>query len=766
MRRKFVRFLWGILLGLILIFALGAVAIWNGWIGYMPNMDDLQNPISRYSSQVFSADGKMMGTYASSRDNRISTPYSAISPNVVHALIATEDERFYDHSGIDFKALSRAVLKRGIMGNENAGGGSTITQQLAKQLYSEVAHSKIERLFQKPIEWIIAVKLERTFTKEEIITMYLNYFDFLYNAIGIKSAAKTYFNKDTKELNIEEAATLVGLCKNPSFFNPKKFPERCKERRNIIITQMCNVGYITKAECDEAKAKPLTLDFQKSGDRETELGIAPYFREFLKQYMSAKKPKRKDYPEWKQPQFVIDSIYWETDPLYGWCNKNTRRGGHPYNINTDGLRIYTTIDTRMQRYAEEAVLEHLSQTLQPAFNAQARGSSKGPFSSKMSRQDYERVMNRAIRQSHRYQALKAQGASEAEIKKNFDTKVNMKVFTYNGLVDKTMSPLDSILYYKTYLRAGFMSMEVHTGAVKAYVGGPNYEYFQYDMAMVGRRQVGSTIKPYLYSLAMENGYTPCDKAPNKAQRYDGWTPRNGSRARYGAMVTLKWGLQQSNNWISAYLMNKFRPQALVDLLKKYGINNPQIKATMALCLGPCEVTVGEMVSAYTTFANKGIRCAPFMVTRIENSEGNVLANFHPIYTEVISESSSYKMLELLRAVVDGGTGRGVRGMVSGEIGGKTGTTNSNADAWFMGVTPELVSGCWVGGEDRDIHFYSMALGQGAKAALPIWGKYMRKVYSDASLEYSSSSKFDIPKGFDTCNDKPSQNEFAIEDIYE
>ncbi len=530
MTRKFVRFLWGILLGLILITAGGAVAIWNGWIGYMPNMDDLQNPISRYSSQVFSAEGKMMGTYASSRDNRISTPFSGISPNVVHALVATEDERFYEHSGVDFKALSRAILKRGILGNESAGGGSTITQQLAKQLYSKVAHSKLERLFQKPIEWVIAVKLERTFTKEEIITMYLNYFDFLYNAIGIKSAAKTYFNKDPKDLSVVEAATLVGLCKNPSFYNPMRYPERCVERRNIIISQMHNGGFITDNEYRDALAEPLQLDFQKSGDREAALGIAPYFREFLRQYMSAVKPDKKDYPEWKLPQYHIDSISWETDPLYGWCNKNTRRGGQPYNINTDGLRIYTTIDTRMQKYAEEAVLEHLSQTLQPAFNSQTRGSSKGPFSSKMSRQDYERVMNRAIRQSHRYQILKSLGASEADIKKNFEKPIPMKVFTYNGEVDKVMSPLDSILYYKTFLRAGFMSMEVHTGAVKAYVGGPNYEYFQYDMAMVGRRQVGSTIKPYLYSLAMENGYTPCDKAPNRAQTYyvagGRWTPRN------------------------------------------------------------------------------------------------------------------------------------------------------------------------------------------------------------------------------------------------
>ena len=530
-------------------------------------------------------------------------------------------------------------------------------------------------------------------------------------------------------------------------------------------------GYISEEECRKSLVEPLRLDFQRSGDRETALGIAPYFREYLKQYMMAKKPEKEDYPSWKQAQFYMDSIAWDTDPLYGWCNKNTRRGGQPYNINTDGLRIYTTIDTRMQKYAEEAVLEHLSQTLQPAFNAQVRNSSRGPFSSKMSRQDYERVMNRAIKQSHRYLLLKESGASEEEIKKNFEKPVEMRVFTYNGEVSKVMSPLDSIKYYKTFLRSGFVSMDVKDGAVRAYVGGPDYDHFQYDMAMVGRRQVGSTIKPYLYSLAMENGYTPCDQAPNRAQTYyvDGgrWTPRNGSRARYGAMVTLKWGLQQSNNWISAYLINKFTPQALVDLLHKYGLNNPNIKATMALCLGPCEVTVGEMVSAYTTFANKGIRSAPYMVTRIEDSEGNIIANFLPQYNEVISESSSYKMLELLRAVVDGGTAHRVRGNgISGEIGGKTGTTNDNADAWFMGVTPQLVSGCWVGGEDRDIHFASMALGQGAAAALPIWAKYMKKVYSDASLNYSQSAKFDVPKDFDTCSEKPDQYEFSIEDVYD
>ncbi len=772
MRRKFVQILWGILIGVILVTIGGTIGIWNGWVGYMPDLEDLQNPISRYSSQVYSADGKLMGTYSSSRENRISTEFHNISPHVIDALIATEDERFYEHSGIDFKALSRAIVKRGLMGNESAGGGSTITQQLAKQLYSEVAHNKLERLFQKPIEWIISIKLEKNFTKEEIITMYLNYFDFLHNAIGVKSAAKTYFNKDPKNLSVTEAATIVGLCKNPSFYNPVRYPTRSLERRNIVLAQMFKAGYLTEADARKYMTEPMKLNFQPSGDRENLAGIAPYFREYLRQYMMAKKPERDDYPDWKQAQYVLDSIAWVEDPLFGWCNKNTRRGGHPYSVNTDGLRIYTTIDTRMQRYAEEAVCEHLSQTLQPAFNAQIRGSSKKPFSSSMSRQDYERVMNRAIRQSHRYQVMKAAGASEEEIKKAFDTPVEMTVFTYNGDVVKVMSPLDSIKYYKQYLRSGFVSMDVKTGAVKAYVGGPDYQYFQYDMAMVGRRQVGSTIKPYLYSLAMENGFTPCDVAPNRMQTYrletgGTWTPRNGSRARYGAMVTLKWGLQQSNNWISAYLMSKFHPRSLVDLLHKYGLNNPNIKATMALCLGPCEVTVGEMVSAYTTFANHGIRCAPLMVTRIEDSEGNILANFQPRFNEVISEASSYKMIELLRGVVDGGTASRVRGNgISGEVGGKTGTTNENADAWFMGVTPELVSGCWVGGEDRDIHFYSTRMGQGATAALPIWAKYMRKVYADASLTYDPSAKFDIPKDFDTCDDNPSKVENGIEDVYE
>ena len=771
LRRKFIHVLWWIMGITSIVTVLGVVAIWNGWIGYMPDIEDLQNPISRYSSQVYSADGKMMGTYSSTRDNRISVSYNNISPHLIHALISVEDERFYEHSGVDFIALTRAVLKRGIMGRESAGGGSTITQQLAKQLYSEKAHSTMERLLQKPIEWIIAVKLEKNYTKEEIITMYLNYFDFLYNAIGIQSAARTYFDKDPKNLTVTEAATLIGLCKNPSYFNPVRYPDRSRERRNVVLAQMQKAGYISQAEYKEYAAQPIQLKFKKSDKSPLQEGIAPYFREYIRQYMMAEKPEAENYPAWKRPQFVIDSIAWEEDPLFGWCNKNLKRNGHPYNINTDGLRIFTTIDSRMQRYAEEAVLEHLSQTLQPVFDAQVRGNSKGPFSSRMSNEDYERVMNRAIRQSQRYQVLKAEGATEEQIRKSFNTPVPMTVFTYKGDVEKTMTPLDSILYYKQFLRAGLVSMDPHTGAVKAYVGGPNYEHFQYDMAMVGRRQVGSTMKPYLYSLALANGYNPCDKIPNKMTTYvvDGgrWTPKGGGGLGNGAMVPLRSGLARSSNWCSAYLISKFTPQSLVEILHKYGLNNPNIKAKMSLCLGPCEVTVGEMVSGYTTFVNKGMRSAPLMVTRTEDSYGHVLASFQPRHNEVLSEEASYKMLVLLRGVVESGTGRRVRGYgIRAQMGGKTGTTNQNADAWFMGVTPELVNGVWVGGEDRDIHFYSTGIGQGAAAALPIWGRYMRKVYSDASLNYSQDLKFDVPKEFKPCDEKVPQTDDDIMDIYQ
>ncbi len=770
MRKAFIRFLWGALAVGIIATVIGFFGIWFGFIGYMPGLDDLQNPINRSASQIYSSDGQVMGTYNFDRENRICVSYNNLSPHLVRALVSTEDERFYMHSGIDFKALGRAIIKRGILGRENAGGGSTITQQLAKQLYSEKAHSKLERLLQKPIEWVIAIKLERYYTKEEIIAHYLNYFDFLHNAVGIKTAAKTYFNKEPSQLTLVESATLVGLCKNPSLYNPVRYPDRSKERRNVVLAQMLKSGHLTKQEYEEACNEPLKLDFHRTDHKD---GTAPYFREFLRQYMMAKKPDKSTYPSWKKNQYVIDSIAWVTDPLYGWCNKNFKKGGGNYNVYTDGLKIYTTIDTRMQRYAEEAVYQHVAKYLQPIFFASNKSKKNAPFTSDISQAQINSIMNRAIRQSERYRAMKAGGASEMEIEHAFNAKTRMSVFTYKGEKDTTMTPMDSIRYYKSFLRSGFMSMDPVNGQVKAYVGGLDFTHFMYDMVTEGRRQVGSTIKPYLYSLAMENGFSPCDLAPNVQRTYmvagKPWTPRNGSRSRYGAMVTLKWGLAQSNNWISAYLMSRLNPQQFVQMLNDYGINNPDIHPSMSLCLGPCEVSVAEMVSAYTTFVNHGIRVSPMFVTKIEDSDGTLITQFQPRMNEVISAESAYKMLVLLQEVVNSGTAHRLRFKynLENELGGKTGTTNNNSDAWFMGLTPQLVTGCWVGGEDRDIHFNSTSMGQGATMALPIFAIYIKKVLADRSLGYNPNAKFDIPEEFDPCaSSNDEMDEFGIDEVFE
>ena len=770
MRKVFIHFLWWLLGLTFLGSSLAFVAIWNGWIGYMPPVEDLQNPISRFATQIYSSDGKVIGTWNFNRENRICVPYSDLSPYLVKALVATEDVRFYDHSGIDFIALSRAIVKRGLLGQTSAGGGSTITQQLAKQLYSDAAGSTLERLLQKPIEWVIAVKLERNYTKEEIIALYLNYFDFLHNAVGIKTASTTYFYKDPKNLTLEEAATLIGLCKNPSLFNPVRYPERCRERRNVVLDQMRKAGYITDEQYEKSCALPIALNFHRNDHKD---GTAPYLREFLRVYMSAERPDRSKYPSWNKRQYVLDSIAWDTDPLYGWCNKNFKKDGTPYNLNADGLKVYTTIDSRMQRYAEEAVYGHVARYLQPEFFKENKGKPNAPFTSQLTKKQVNQIMERAVLQSERYRILKANGASDEEIHKSFHTPTDMSIFTYHGDVDTTMTPLDSIRYVKSFLRAGFMSMDPVTGAVKAYVGGLDYTHFMYDMVTGGRRQVGSTIKPFLYSLAMENGFSPCDLAPNVQHTYmvagKPWTPRNASHKRAGEMVTLKWGLAQSSNWISAYLMSKLSPQQFVQLLHDYGINNPDIHPSMSLCLGPCEMTVAEMVSAYTTFANHGIRTAPMFVSRIEDNEGNVITNFQPRMNEVISEESANKMLVLLKGVVDGGTAGRLRYKYNftGEIGGKTGTTNRNSDAWFMGFTPQLVSGCWVGGDDRDIHFDSMRMGQGATMALPIWAYFMKKVYRDKTLPYDPNAKFDLPEGFDGCSHNAEDDmEYGIEEVYE
>ena len=772
MRKRFIHILWALLAGGIVSAIVGFFAIWFGWIGYMPDIEDLQNPINRFATQVYSSDGKVIGTWNLNKENRIVIPYKKMSPYLVQALVATEDERFYEHSGIDFRALGRAIIKRGILGQTNAGGGSTITQQLAKQLYSSTAQSAAQRMLQKPIEWVIAIKLERYYTKEEIIALYLNYFDFLHNAVGIKTAANTYFNKEPKDLTVCEAATLIGLCKNPSLFNPVRYPERAKERRNVVLSQMVKAGYMDRAEYQNYSSEPLTLNFHRTDHKD---GTATYLREFLRQYMMAKRPVRTDYPSWNNVQFVADSIAWDTDPLYGWCNKNFKKDGSPYNVYSDGLKVFTTIDSRMQKYAEEAVYQHVARYLQPAFDKENKPKPSSPYSDKLTPQQIRNILNRSITQSERWRTMKAAGCTPEEIKEAFRKKIEMTVFTYHGDIDTLMSPLDSIRYYKGFLRSGFMSMDPKTGAVKAYVGGLDYPHFMYDMVSLGRRQVGSTIKPFLYSLAMENGFTPCDYAPNRQQTYivagRPWTPRNVSHARYGQMVPLKWGLAQSNNWISAYLMSKLNPNQFVQILHDFGIHNPDIHPSMSLCLGPCEVSVSEMVSAYTVFANHGIRTAPMFVSRIEDNEGNTIATFQPRMNEVIGAANAMKMLTMLMGVVDNGTAGRLRYRYNfqGQIGAKTGTTNNNSDGWFIGFTPQLVSGCWVGGEDRDIHFDRGQMGQGATMALPIWAIFMKKVYADRSLGIDPMAKFDLPEDYNPCGRKAEEDdstENGIDEVFE
>lgn len=735
------------------------VMIYHGYIGYMPPVEGLLNPEDRFASRLFTSDGVEMGRFYQSRNNRVYADYSEISPNVINALIATEDERFMQHSGIDIMALSRVLFKTILLRQKNAGGGSTITQQLAKQLYSPESDGLMDRFIQKPVEWAIAVKLERYYTKEEIIKMYLNQFDFLNNAVGIKTAAHVYFNTTPDSLKIEQAAMLVGMAKNPSLYNPVRADRKdaAVGRRNVVLQQMLKADLITEAECDSLCALPLDVKFTKVDHKD---GIAPYFREAVRLMMQAKEPRRGDYPDWDQQRFVDDSIQWATNPLYGWVEKNPKPDGTKYNIYTDGLRIYTSIDSRMQKYAEEAVIDHLKNTLQPQFDREK--GSRGPYttnSAELGQLTPRKLIDRAIRQSERYRVLKNAGMSDAEIMEEFDKPVDMTVFSYDGgQVQKTMSPRDSVVYQKMFLRAGFMSMDPLTGQVKAYVGGPNFHFFQYDMAGVGRRQIGSTVKPFLYTYAFEEGFTPCDMFLNAQPSItlptgEVWAPRNTGHARIGEMVDLYWALTNSNNWISARLMSELSPSTLARTMHTFGITN-HLDPVVSLCLGPCDVSVREMVTAYTAFSNKGLRVDPIYVTKIIDNNGNVISEFTPQYTEVMSQEAYFKMVNILQNVINSGTGSRLRRApynITAVMGGKTGTTNYNADGWFMGFTPNLVSGVWVGGDERYIHFNRMAQGQGAAMALPIYGLYMKKVYADKSLPYSQTLQFpEPPAGFSPC----------------
>lgn len=751
-RNKWVKWAW------IVVFSpFAAVFLFIFFVGIfaeIPSFEELENPKSNLATQLISEDGEVLNTYHV--ENRSYVKFEDLSPNLVNAALATEDIRFYNHSGIDFRGLARVVVKTLVMRDASSGGGSTITQQLAKTLFPRdtssakfPGHKELKLVTSKFKEWITAVKLERNYTKDEIMAMYMNAIFFGSNAYGIQAAAQTFFAKDPYDLNVEESATLVGMVNKPTRYNPVLNYDRSMSRRNHVLSQMNKYGFLDQAEYDSIVKLPIVLSYKQ---QDHNAGLAPYFRDMLRKYMNASKPKKSSY--YFEEDYQADLVLWEEDPLYGWLNKNFKPDGSKYNLDKDGLKIYTTLNSKMQRYAEEAVVEHLSKDLQRSFNSDMRRKPNRPFALDVPKETIEALMQQARRWSDRYRNLKEAGASQAEIDKSFNTKVQMRVFEWNkkGYVDTIMTPNDSIRHYKSFLRAAFIAMEPHTGNIKAYVGGPNYRYFKYDNARQTKRQVGSTIKPFLYTLAMQEGYTPCDKVVNVPQTFivgdTTWTPKSTDKEEWiGQTVTLKWGLTKSSNNISAYLMKQFGPNAMVNMCRKLGITT-YLPAVPSLCVGPADITVMEMVSAYNTFPSRGVNISPMMVTRIEDPDGNVLGSFVARKRESISEATAYLMVNLMQGVVNEGTAGRLKwkyGM-KGEVAGKTGTTNDQSDGWFIGYTPKLTAGAWVGAEDRQVHFESLALGGGSNMALPIWGIFMQKVIEDGTLGISHDDKFISPPG--------------------
>lgn len=769
LRRKFLLWFWGVASAPFILLLLVFSLIGLGVFGPLPTFEQLENPSSNLATEIISDDGQLLGTFYV--QNRSFVSYDEISPNLVGALISTEDVRFYNHSGIDFRGLTRVFVKTIMMGNQSQGGGSTISQQLAKQLFPRdtSSHSGLVRkanlVITKFKEWIVAVELERNYTKEEITAMYLNMVPFGNNAWGVKTASKIYFDKAPADLTAEESALLVGMLNAPSRYNPIRHEERATAKRNFVLEKMYSNDLLTSDQLDSLSALPIKLKFSPMDNTG---GIAPYFREMLRITLTAKKPSSDDYLD--QEQYKEDLERWDTDPLYGWCNKNLKPDGTPYNIYRDGLKIYTTVNSKLQKYAEEALKDHMANTVQKEFDAQQKRSNYRIYSSDISSEKGKELLALAIKQTERYRNLRNAGASQEEIDKSFNTPVDMGVFSYKGDIDTTMTPMDSIRYYKRFLRASFVAIEPQTGNVKAWVGGPSFEHFKYDQVYQGKRQVGSTFKPFLYTLAMQEGMTPCDQAPNIPVTFDmgdgtTWTPKNAS-AKYlefsnGKMVTLKFGLANSINNISAYLMKQFSPQAVVDLAHKMGIHSP-LDPVVSICLGPSDITLLEMVSSYGTFVNKGVHVEPITVLRIEDKHGNALANFAPAKNEAISDQTAYVMIEMLKGVVRGGTANKLTSPnsygVPGDVAGKTGTTNNNSDGWFIGITPRLVAGTWVGGEERSIHLTNR--GEGAAVAMPVFAKFITKVYNDATIPLKPNLNFDRPSvmpdvTFD-CSSQPAE----------
>lgn len=716
--KKYLRVFWALVFAPFVLIFLLVFMVSMEWFGELPKIEDLQNPQINLATEIISSDGKILGKYYA--ENRVNVKYKDLSPYLVNGLIATEDARFADHSGIDLRGLFRVFFRTVIGGDQSGGGGSTLSQQLAKMLFPrEKNQSKIRLAMRKIKEWTIAARLEKQYTKEEILTMYINKFDFINLAVGIKSASKIYFNTTPDSLNIEQAAMLVGMCKNPSLFNPLRRADTTMHRRNVVMKQMVKYGYLEEEKYDSLKVLPLGINFQQEDHN---LGLAPYLREYLRDNFMEK-----------------------------WCAENPKPDGTQYDVYRDGLKIYTTIDSRMQRYAEQAMEEHMKD-IQPKFFKECKQKKNAPFDWRVTKEEINYIMTSSMKRSERFRVLKAQGLSPTEIEKNFNTSVPMRVFSWKKEFDTTMTPMDSMRYYKTFLRSGFMSMDPHTGYVKAWVGGINYKHFKYDQVKIARRQVGSTFKPFVYALAIMEGWSPCQKIPNVPVTFEipdqpAWTPANSSDKKYeGKMLTMQFALALSINYITAYIMKQFGPEPVVQLARRLGITSP-MDAVPSLCLGTAEISLYEMVGAMSTFANQGTRIEPIFVTRIEDKNGRVLSDFPQHSEEVMDEEKAYIIIQLMKGAVQYGTGVRLRYRykLMQPMAGKTGTTQNHSDGWFMGITPDLVSGVWVGGEERSIHFSSLKEGEGASMALPIFAYYMQKVYADKKINLYQGD-FEKPNG--------------------
>ncbi len=746
--KKYIRQFWAFFSAAVFIVVLLFFSISMGWLGFMPGFEELENPKSNLASEVISADQKLLGKYFI--ENRTNINFNELSPNLINALVATEDIRFKKHSGIDMRAFVRVTY--GLLTGQNRGGGSTITQQLAKNLFPREPNRNFTGMVLiKFKEWVVAAKLERNYSKEEIIAMYFNTVDFGSHSFGIKSAARTFYDKEPNQLSVDEAAVLVGILKAPSWFSPVRNPERAMMRRNVVLGQMRKNKFITEKEYEYFSQLPINTSSYQIQDHVA--GLAPYLREYLRMLMNARMPDAERYSN--RLIYVEDSTQWADNPLYGWIQKNPKPDGSYYNLYKDGLKIYTTINATMQRYAEEAVTEHLSLDIQPAFFKHWQNERYAPFDfeASVARQEIANIMEASKRRSDRYRNLRKSGMSNDSIDLNFKTPVPMKVFHWEGEKDTLMSPLDSIRYYKFYIRAGLLSVEPQTGFVRAYVGGINYKHFQYDQVSLGRRQVGSTFKPFVYTLAMQEGdFSPCSGIPNVQQTIElptgeYWEPQNSSKFKENEIVTLKEALANSINWISAFLIKRYPPQAVITMIRKMGIKAP-VDPVPAICLGTPDISLLEMTGAMNTYANKGVFIEPVFVTRIEDKHGNVIGRFLPRTQEAMSEETAFLMLELMKGVVESGTGVRLRLKygLNNPIAGKTGTTQSNSDGWFMGITPDLTTGVWAGGEDRSVRFRIMSLGQGANMALPVWALYMKKIYADSTLKVSSGDFEPPPQG--------------------